>query len=136
MIHSNAGTALHPRTTAATKNAVSEDLLRGAEEIAEYLFGDSAKRRSVYHLAQSRQLPVFKLGSMLCARRSTLLAWIEEQVPQCGYCQSGQIMQAAALLKNNKKPTRDEIVGFMRGNICRCGTYIRIIKAIERASQS
>jgi len=64
------------------------------------------------------------------------LAWIEEQVPQCGYCQSGQIMQAAALLKNNKKPTRDEIVGFMRGNICRCGTYIRIIKAIERASQS
>ncbi len=64
------------------------------------------------------------------------LAWIEEQVPQCGYCQSGQIMQAAALLKDNKKPTRDEIVGFMRGNICRCGTYIRIIKAIERASQS
>lgn len=64
------------------------------------------------------------------------LAWIEEQVPQCGYCQSGQIMQAAALLKNNKKPTRDEIIGFMRGNICRCGTYIRIIKAIERASQS
>ena len=64
------------------------------------------------------------------------LAWIEEQVPQCGYCQSGQIMQAAALLKDNKKPTRDEIVGFMRGNICRCGTYVRIIKAIERASQS
>ncbi|MCZ6899168.1 MAG: 2Fe-2S iron-sulfur cluster-binding protein, partial [Bacteroidetes bacterium] len=50
--------------------------------------------------------------------------------------QSGQIMQAAALLKNNKKPTRDEIIGFMRGNICRCGTYLRIIKAIERASQS
>ncbi len=64
------------------------------------------------------------------------LAWIEEQVPQCGYCQSGQIMQAAALLKNNKNPTRDEIVESMNGIICRCGTYIRIIKAIERASQS
>ena len=64
------------------------------------------------------------------------LAFIEEQVPQCGYCQSGQIMQAAALLENNKKPTRDEIIGFMRGNICRCGTYLRIIKAIEKASQS
>jgi len=63
-------------------------------------------------------------------------AWIEEQVPQCGYCQSGQIMQAAALLKNNKNPTRDEIVKSMNGIICRCGTYIRIIKAIERASQS
>ncbi len=64
------------------------------------------------------------------------LAWIEEQVPQCGYCQSGQIMQAAALLENNKKPTRDEIIESMKGIICRCGTYLRIIKAIERASQS
>ncbi len=64
------------------------------------------------------------------------MAFIEEQVPQCGYCQSGQIMQAAALLENNKKPTRDEIVGFMKGNICRCGTYLRIIKAIEKAAQS
>ena len=64
------------------------------------------------------------------------LAWIEEQVPQCGYCQSGQIMQAAALLKNNKKPTRDEIIESMNGIICRCGTYIRIIKAIEKAAQS
>jgi isoquinoline 1-oxidoreductase alpha subunit len=64
------------------------------------------------------------------------LAWIEEQVPQCGYCHSGQIMQAAALLQNNNKPSRDEIVEYMKGNICRCGTYLRIIKAIERASQS
>jgi isoquinoline 1-oxidoreductase subunit alpha len=62
-------------------------------------------------------------------------AWVEEQVPQCGYCQSGQIMQAAALLKNNPHPSREEIVGYMNGVLCRCGTYVRIIKAIERASK-
>ena len=58
-------------------------------------------------------------------------AWIEMQVPQCGYCQSGQIMQAAALLEKNPRPTRDQIVAHMDGNICRCGTYGRIIAAIE-----
>ena len=62
-------------------------------------------------------------------------AWIAEQVPQCGYCQSGQIMQAAALLAENPKPTRAEIIAHMDGNICRCGTYHRIIAAIERASR-
>jgi isoquinoline 1-oxidoreductase subunit alpha len=58
-------------------------------------------------------------------------AWIAEQVPQCGYCQSGQIMQAAALLQKNPRPTRDQIVAHMDGNICRCSTYGRIIAAIE-----
>jgi isoquinoline 1-oxidoreductase alpha subunit len=62
-------------------------------------------------------------------------AWIAEQVPQCGYCQSGQIMQAAALLKDNPSPTRDQIVEHMDGNICRCGTYVRIISAIQRAAR-
>jgi isoquinoline 1-oxidoreductase alpha subunit len=62
-------------------------------------------------------------------------AWIDEQVPQCGYCQSGQIMQAAALLSANPSPTRQEIIEHMDGNICRCGTYVRIISAIERASR-
>jgi isoquinoline 1-oxidoreductase subunit alpha len=62
-------------------------------------------------------------------------AWIVEQVPQCGYCQSGQIMQAAALLARNKNPSRMEIVGHMNGNLCRCGTYLRIIAAIERAAR-
>ncbi len=62
-------------------------------------------------------------------------AWIAEQVPQCGYCQSGQIMQAAALLESNATPTREEIVSHMNGNICRCGTYPRIIRAIEHASK-
>jgi len=60
-------------------------------------------------------------------------AWIAEQTPQCGYCQSGQIMQAADLLQKNPKPSRDEIVRHMDGNICRCGTYPRIVRAIERA---
>ncbi len=62
-------------------------------------------------------------------------AWIAEQVPQCGYCQSGQIMQAAALLERNPQPTREEIVAHINGNICRCGTYTRIIAAIERAAK-
>jgi isoquinoline 1-oxidoreductase subunit alpha len=62
-------------------------------------------------------------------------AWITEQVPQCGYCQSGQIMQAAELLRSNKNPTRDQIVAHMDGNICRCGTYPRIVRAIQRAAR-
>ena len=62
-------------------------------------------------------------------------AWIAEQVPQCGYCQSGQIMQAAALLARNKSPSRAEIVDHMGGNLCRCGTYLGIISAIQRASR-
>ena len=62
-------------------------------------------------------------------------AWIAEQVPQCGYCQSGQIMQAATLLTKNRNPSRDDIVEHMDGNICRCGTYLRIISAIQRAAK-
>ena len=62
-------------------------------------------------------------------------AWIAEQVPQCGYCQSGQIMQAAELLAATKNPTREQIVAHMDGNICRCGTYPRIVRAIERAAR-
>jgi isoquinoline 1-oxidoreductase alpha subunit len=62
-------------------------------------------------------------------------AWIAEQVPQCGYCQSGQIMRAADLLKSNPRPTREQIVEHMSTNICRCGTYTRIVKAVERASR-
>jgi len=64
------------------------------------------------------------------------LAWIAEDVPQCGYCQSGQIMQAAALLKSNSNPTDEDIESVMNGNICRCGTYTRIKKAIKTASNN
>jgi len=63
-------------------------------------------------------------------------AWLEEDVPQCGYCQTGQIMTAASLLKNNPNPSDEEIEMGMSGNICRCGTYTRIKKAIKRASNS
>ncbi|MBR9764855.1 MAG: (2Fe-2S)-binding protein [Rhodobacteraceae bacterium] len=62
-------------------------------------------------------------------------AWIAEQVPQCGYCQSGQIMRAAALLARTPNPSRQEILDEMSANLCRCGTYPRIIRAIERAAQ-
>jgi isoquinoline 1-oxidoreductase alpha subunit len=62
-------------------------------------------------------------------------AWVAAQVPQCGYCQSGQIMRAAGLLKENPRPTREQIVEYMSPNICRCGTYVRIVSAIERASR-
>jgi isoquinoline 1-oxidoreductase alpha subunit len=61
-------------------------------------------------------------------------AWVEEQVPQCGYCQSGQIMSAVALLEQTPKPTEEDVTGYMNGNLCRCGTYDRIKKAIKRAS--
>lgn len=62
-------------------------------------------------------------------------AWIAEQVPQCGYCQSGQLMSAAALLVKNKKPNRAQIIEHMSGNICRCGTYNQIIAGIERVAR-
>ena len=62
-------------------------------------------------------------------------AWIELDVPQCGYCQGGQIMSAAVLLKENKNPTEKDIDNAMAGNICRCGTYLRIRKAIQLAAE-
>ena len=62
-------------------------------------------------------------------------AWIEHQVPQCGYCQSGQIMQAAALLSKNPNPTEQQIVDGMTGNLCRCATYSRIVGAVKRAGE-
>ncbi len=63
-------------------------------------------------------------------------AWIAQGVPQCGYCQSGQIMSAAHLLANNPAPARDDIVAAMTGNLCRCGTYSRIIAAVESVAGS
>lgn len=62
-------------------------------------------------------------------------AWIEEDVPQCGYCQSGQIMSAAALLERNDAPSDEEIDAALRGNICRCGTYGRIRDAVHEAAE-
>ncbi|RIV68301.1 (2Fe-2S)-binding protein [Flagellimonas aequoris] len=63
-------------------------------------------------------------------------AWLEVDVPQCGYCQAGQIMTAASLLEKNPNPTDEEIEMAMNGNICRCGTYLRIRKAVKMAANS
>jgi len=63
-------------------------------------------------------------------------AWLDREVVQCGYCQSGQIMSASALLASNPRPTDSEIDDAMSGNICRCGTYVRIREAIKQAAQS
>lgn len=63
-------------------------------------------------------------------------AWMEHDVPQCGYCQAGQIMTAAALLQQNPNPSDDEIENAMNGNICRCGTYLRIKAAVKTAAQN
>jgi len=62
-------------------------------------------------------------------------AWIDEQVPQCGWCQSGQMMQAAAFLQQTPKPSDEQIVEAMSGNYCRCGCYVRIKKAVARAAE-
>ena len=94
---------------------------------------------------RSCQLPVSAVGSQEITTIEGLSengdhpvqkAWLEVDVPQCGYCQAGQIMSAAALLKNNPNPTDADIESAMNGNICRCGTYVRIKKAIKLASDS
>jgi len=64
------------------------------------------------------------------------VAWIKQDVPQCGYCQAGQIMAATALLQQNPNPTDQEIESAMAGNICRCGTYVRIKKAVKKAAEN
>jgi isoquinoline 1-oxidoreductase subunit alpha len=73
-------------------------------------------------------------GLSLDGTHPVQLAWAELDVPQCGYCQAGQMMSAAALLAKNSKPTDQEIDAAMNGNICRCGTYIRIRQAIHKAA--
>jgi isoquinoline 1-oxidoreductase alpha subunit len=90
--------------------------------LTELSAGDGARGVTIEGLSPESSHPLQK-------------AWIAEQAPQCGYCQSGQIMKAAELLAKNPKPSRAEIVAHMNGNICRCGTYTRIIAAVQRASR-
>ena len=94
---------------------------------------------------RSCMLPVSSVGSQVVTTIEGLSelgdhpvqkAWMEVDVPQCGYCQAGQIMTASALLKQNPNPTDNEIEMAMNGNICRCGTYLRIKKAVKLASES
>lgn len=74
------------------------------------------------------------IGSNEAGLHAVQQAWIDEQVPQCGYCQSGQIMSAVALLTETSSPNDDDIDRAMSGNVCRCGTYPRIRKGIKRAA--
>ena len=74
------------------------------------------------------------IGSNQSGLHAIQQAWIDEQVPQCGYCQSGQIMSAVALLSENSTPSDEDIDRAMSGNVCRCGTYPRIRKGIKRAA--
>jgi len=69
------------------------------------------------------------------AAKAIRAAWIEHDVPQCGYCQSGQIMSASALLRETPKPSDDDIDAAMEGNVCRCATYVRIRSAVHRAAE-
>ena len=75
------------------------------------------------------------LEGLAAAGHPLIAAWIAEETSQCGYCQPGQIMTAAALLARNARPTDDEVVATMAGNLCRCGTYLRIRRAVRRAAE-
>lgn len=86
-------------------------------------FADGQKITTIEGLSHTGQHPVQK-------------AWVDQQVPQCGYCQSGQIMQAVSLLDENPNPSREEIKQYMNGILCRCGTYLRVIAAIESVSET
>lgn len=95
----------------------------------------AAIRSCVTPLSAAEGAEIVTIEGLAADGHPLVRAWVAEQVPQCGYCQSGQIMQAADLLANTPNPSREEIRSQMSGNICRCGTYIRIARAIERAAQ-
>jgi isoquinoline 1-oxidoreductase subunit alpha len=86
-------------------------------------------------ISDSRVTTIEAIG-VTPAGASLQKAWLDREVPQCGYCQSGQIMSAAALLANNPHPTDSDIDDALSGNICRCGTYLRIREAIKQAARS
>ena len=99
------------------------------------LLGDTAVRSCQLPVSAIADKPVTTIEGLSTNGDHPLQkAWIEHDVPQCGYCQAGQIMSAAALLKKNAKPNDGEIEAAMNGNICRCGTYLRIKQAIKTAS--
>jgi len=86
--------------------------------------------------AENKQITTIEAISEQPAGQAIQTAWIENNVPQCGYCQSGQIVSATALLNSNKKPSDEDINAAMSGNICRCGTYNRIRDAIKQAAEN
>jgi isoquinoline 1-oxidoreductase subunit alpha len=95
-----------------------------------------AVRACQTHVSEAAGIPVTTIeGLSSDGEHPCQLAWQEIDVPQCGYCQAGQIMSASALLAKNPKPTDKDIDAQMAGNICRCGTYLRIRRAIHRAAE-
>jgi len=86
--------------------------------------------------ANQRITTIEGIGSYATGLHAVQQAWIDEQVPQCGYCQSGQIMSAVALLTENRSPSDEDIDRAMSGNVCRCGTYPRIRRGIKRAAKA
>jgi isoquinoline 1-oxidoreductase subunit alpha len=96
----------------------------------------AAVRACQTHVSQAAGVPITTIeGLSSDGEHPCQIAWQEIDVPQCGYCQAGQIMTASALLAKNPKPTDADIQAQMAGNICRCGTYLRIRKAIHRAAE-
>ena len=94
-----------------------------------------AQRSCITPVSAVKNMQVTTIEGLATAEGSALqAAWVEEQVPQCGYCQSGQIMQAADLLANNPNPSDDDINTGMEGNLCRCMAYTRIKRAIKSAA--
>ncbi len=98
--------------------------------------GDAAVRSCILPVSQVGTQPITTIEGLSANGDHPLQrAWIEHDVPQCGYCQAGQIMNAAALLKANPHPTDEEIEAAMNGNLCRCGTYTRIKAAIKSVAK-
>lgn len=95
-----------------------------------------AKRSCMVKLADVENAAITTIEGLHPANTHAVQrAWIEHQVPQCGYCQSGQIMQAAALLARNPNPNDQQVTEWMNGNLCRCATYSRIVGAVKRAAE-
>lgn len=97
-----------------------------------------AVRSCTYPVSQAPGKTIVTLEGLGTAKQPHPLqkAFIDEQAVQCGYCINGMIMQAAAFLQENKRPTEDEIKKALAGNLCRCGTHVRIVRAVKRASET
>lgn len=96
----------------------------------------SATRSCLFQVSQAEGMNITTIeGLSEDGNHPVQKAWLEHDVPQCGYCQAGQIMTAAALLESNPNPSDKEIETTMSGNICRCGTYLRIKQAVKTASK-
>ncbi len=108
--------------------------LKGICGTCTVMVGDEPVRSCITPLALARGKEVVTVEG-IPEDHPVKRAWKEVGVPQCGYCQSGQIVMAYALLMKNPKPTYKDIVSRMNGNLCRCGTYPRIVRAIKRASE-